>query len=109
MVSEYKNTACKYRIDKLDNVVYLVREEALRNIIIDNGEAYVQNIVFEPMLFHCYNLSLEDNDTLDERYQFTHTLKFSVNGYVNYKDFQGNYYAIVKSIDNEYWLVNIRE
>ena len=105
-VTDYKNIECKYRIDKLDNVVYLVPEEALRNIIIDTGEAYVQNIVFEPLMFHCYNISLEDTDTLDERYEFTHTLKFSVNGYVNHKDLQGRYYAIVRSVDNEYWLVN---
>lgn len=105
-VSQYKPNACTYRIDKLDNVVYLIPEEALRNIKIDNGEAYVENIEYVPIMFHCYNISLEDTDTLDERYEFTHTLKFSVNGYVNYNDFQGRYYAIVKSMDNEYWLVN---
>ena len=106
MVSSYKNTSYTYRIDRLDNVVYLVPENALRNIHIDNGEAYVDNIPFEPLMFHCYNITLEDTDTLDERYQFTHNLSFSINGYVNHKDFQGNYYAIVRSVDNEYWLVN---
>ena len=105
-VSNYNPFECTYRIDKLDNVVYLIPEAALRNIKIDNGEAYVENIEYEPIYFNCYNISLEDTDTLDERYEFTHTLKFSVNGYVNHNDFQGCYYVIVKSVDNEYWLVN---
>ena len=105
-VSNYKPNECTYRIDKLDNVVYLIPEAALRNIKIDNGYAYVENIEYEPIYFNCYNISLEDTDTLDERYEFTHTLKFSVNGYVNHNDFQGCYYVIVKSVDNEYWLVN---
>lgn len=105
-VSNYNPFECTYRIDKLDNVVYLIPEAALRNIKIDNGYAYVENIEYEPIYFNCYNISLEDTDTLDERYEFTHTLKFSVNGYVNHNDFQGCYYVIVKSVDNEYWLVN---
>ena len=106
MVSEYKNNECKYRIDKLDNVVYLVNEQSLRNIKIDNGEAYVEDIAQQPLMFHCYNISLEDTETLDERYEFTHTVKFSVVGYANWKDLQGKYYVIVRTVDNEYWLVN---
>lgn len=105
-VSQYKPNACTYRIDKLDNVVYLIPENVYRNIKIDNGEAYIENIDFDPLYFHCYNISLEDTDTLDERYEFAHTLKFSVNGYVNHNDFEGRYYVIVRSMDNEYWLVN---
>lgn len=106
MVSEYKNNECKYRIDKLDNVVYLVNEQSLRNIKIDNGEAYVEDIAQQPLMLHCYNISLEDTETLDERYEFTHTVKFSVVGYANWKDLQGRYYVIVRTVDNEYWLVN---
>ena len=105
-VSIYKNEKCSYILDKLENVVYLVSEEALRNIHIDNGEAYVDNIEQPPLALTTYNIALSDTDELDERYKFTHTLTFSVNGYANYKDFGGRYYAIVKTYDNEYWLVN---
>ena len=106
MVSNYNNTQCGYRIDKLDKVVYLISEEATKNIHIDNGEAYVDEIAEEPIALSVYNISLSDTDELDERYRFTHTLTFSVDGYVNYTDFQGRYYAIVKTLDGEYWLVN---
>ena len=105
-VTEYKNIECKYRIDKLDNVVYLVPENALRNIHIDGDEAYVDNIPFEPLRIDCYNIALSDTDEFDERYKFTHQLTFSVNGYASHNTLDGNYYAIVKSVDNEYWLVN---
>ena len=105
-VSNYIPNECLYRIDKLDDVVYLIPEQALRNIKIDNGEAYIENIQYQPLVFNCYGISLEDTESLDERYEFSHTLKFSINGYVNHNDFNGNYYAIVKSMDNEYWLVN---
>ena len=105
-VSVYKNNECKYNIDKLEKVVYLINEEALRNIHIDDGEAYITDIDQEPMSLSVYDIELLDADELDERYKFTHTLKFSMNGYVNYRDFEGRYYAIVKTVDGEYWLVN---
>lgn len=105
-VTTYRNNECKYRLDKLDKVVYLISEDALKNIHIDDGEAYVDEITEEPMALSVYNIELTDTDTLDERYKFTHTLSFSVHGYANYRDFGGKYYAIVKSLDGEYWLVN---
>ena len=105
-VSTYNNTSCKYRIDKLAKVVYLYNEDALKNIKIDNGNAYVENITQEPLALRVYDINLSDTDELDERYKFTHTLTFSVNGYANYTNFQGRYYVVVKSVDEEYWLVN---
>ena len=105
-VSNYKNNNCKYNIDKLEKVVYLISEDAFKNIHIDNGEAYVDGIDQAPLSLSVYNIGLEDKDELDERYKFTHTLTFSMKGYANYKDFQGRYYAIVKTVDGEYWLVN---
>lgn len=105
-VSTYNNNNCRYRLDKLDKVVYLISEEASKNIHIDNGEAYVMDIDQEPLSLKVYNIALTDTDELDERYKFTHQLTFSMDGYVNYKDFQGRYFAIVKSLDGVYWLVN---
>ena len=105
-VSEYINNQCKYNIDKLAKVVYLIDENASKNIHIDDGEAYITDIDQEPMALPVYNIALSDTDELDERYKFTHRLTFSMNGYVNYRDFQGRYYVIVKTVDEEYWLVN---
>lgn len=105
-VSTYNNNNCRYRLDKLDKVVYLISEEATKNIHIDNGEAYVTDIDQEPLSLQVYNIALTDTDELDERYKFTHQLTFSMDGYANYKDFQGRYFAIVKSLDGVYWLVN---
>lgn len=105
-VSTYNNNNCRYRLDKLDKVVYLISEEATKNIHIDNGEAYVTDIDQEPLSLQVYNIALTDTDELDERYKFTHQLTFSVDGYANYRDFQGRYFAIVKSLDGVYWLVN---
>lgn len=105
-VSEYINNPCKYNIDKLAKVVYLIDENASKNIHIDDGEAYIADIGQEPMALPVYNIALSDTDELDERYKFTHRLTFSMNGYVNYRDFQGRYYVIVKTVDEEYWLVN---
>lgn len=105
-VSTYNNNNCRYRLDKLEKVVYLISEDASKNIYIDNGEAYVMDIDQEPLSLKVYNIALTDTDELDERYKFTNQLTFSMDGYANYKDFQGRYFAIVKSIDGVYWLVN---
>ena len=105
-VSTYKNNECRYNIDKLEKVVYLINEDDFRNIRIDNDEAYVDSISATPLSLAVYNISLSDTDELDERYKFTHTLTFSMRGYANYKYFQSKYYAIVKTVDGVYWLVN---
>lgn len=105
-VSTYKNNECRYNIDKLEKVVYLISEDDLRNIHIDNGEAYVDSISATPLSLAVYNISLTDTDEFDERYKFTHTLTFSMRGYANYKYFQSKYYAVVKTVDGVYWLVN---
>jgi len=105
-VSNYKNNNCGYNIDKLEKVVYLIEEDDLRDIHIDSGEAYVTSSAQDPMALSVYNINLSDTDELDERYKFTHTLTFSMNGYARYTDFEGRYYAIVKTVDGEYWLVN---
>lgn len=105
-VSIYNNNSCKYHIGKLDKVVYLVSESAMKNIHIDNGNAYIGGLMEEPMALKVRNIELSDTDELDERYKFAHTLKFSMDGYANYTMFQKKYYAIVKSLDGAYWFVN---
>lgn len=96
----------KYKYNKLEKVVYLIDENALKDITIDNGAAYVSGITQEPLALQTNSINLQDSEELDERYKFTHTLTFSINGYANYKYFGGRYYVIVKSKDGVYWLVN---
>ncbi|MBO7732951.1 MAG: hypothetical protein J6S67_10370, partial [Methanobrevibacter sp.] len=106
MVSNYINNSCKYRLDELQNVVYLISETALRAIEIDVPIAFVSGITETPIALKTTSISLTEDDTLDERYEFTHTLSFTVDGYANYTDFQGRYYAIVKNYEGKYWLIN---
>ena len=106
MVSEYIDNICKYNLSKLENVVYLVGEEAVKSINIDNGAAYISSVSQEPIAIKCYNLKLTENESLDERYKFTHTVTFSVHGYANKDDFQDRYYVIVKDMDGTYWMLN---
>ena len=106
MVSEYIDNICKYNLSKLENVVYLVGEEAVKSINIDNGAAYISSVSQEPIAIKCYNLKLTENESLDERYKFSHTVTFSVHGYANKDNFQDRYYVIVKDMDGTYWMLN---
>lgn len=105
-VKNYTPDKCRYYIGKLENVVYLVSEEALKDIKIDNGSAYVASVNESPLSIKCYNLKLNEDESLDERYKFTHTVTFSVKGYMNKESFNGKYYVILKDVEGTYWLVN---
>lgn len=106
MVSNYIEDNCKYRLSKLVNVVYLINEDAVNDIRVDDGAAYIASISQTPMELGCYGIKLSESESLDERYKFTHTLTFSVNGYANKDNFDGKYYAIVKDEEGTYWLIN---
>lgn len=105
-VTNYTPDNCRYWIGKLSKHVYLISEDAVKDIRIDNGEAWVQSVSESPIRIDCISISLSEEESLDERYKFVHTLSFSVNGYANKDDFQGRYYVIVKDNNNTYWLVN---
>ena len=109
-VSNYNPKAdlgCRYSYDKLDNVVYLVSASHIKNVHIDGGEAYINNLTEAPLKFDCFNIQFNEDSSLDERFKFTKTLKFSMNGYVPHKNFGGKYYAIIQSKDKTLWMVNI--
>lgn len=105
MVTNYTPNNCKYAYDRLDNVVFLVSKDAIGSISIDNGAAYVAS-ASSAMSIACSNLSLSEDESLDERYQFNHKLQFTVQGYMNVDDFEGKYYVILKDVNNTYWLMN---
>lgn len=106
MVTNYTPDKCRYAIGKLVKSVWLISENAIKDIRIDNGEAWVNSISETPIRIDCTSVGLQEEESLDERYRFVHTLTFSVNGYANGDDFQGKYYAIVKDNNGTYWLVN---
>lgn len=106
MVTNYTPDKCRYTIGKLVKSVWLISENAIKDIRIDNGEAWVNSISETPIRIDCTSVGLQEEESLDERYRFVHTLTFSVNGYANSDDFQGKYYAIVKDNNGTYWLVN---
>ena len=105
-VTDYKNNTCKYKIPKLDNVIYMVDDGGIGLVNIDQGNAYFVQSAASLTKIECYNISLNEDDVLDERYEFTHTLKFSVNGYMNAVGLNGYGHVIVKGMDGVYWLLN---
>ena len=103
-VTNYDNITCKYTIGKLDKMVYFVPESAIGAISLDGTVDYVYSASTNQAL-ECYALSLSEGDTLDERYEFTHSLNFSVKGYMNKNDIEYKH-VIVKDKEGTYWLLN---
>ena len=109
-VTEYKpiNTyGCRYSYDKLENVVYLVSESHIKDIHIDNGEAYIDDLSEAPLRLEAFNIQLSEESSLDERYKFTKSVTFSLNGYVPFQDINEKFYVILKSVDKTLWMVNV--
>ena len=98
---------CRYSYNKLKPYLYLVSEEHLKDVIIDNGEAYISGLTELPLRINGFNIQFNEETSLDERYKFQKTLTLSMHGYVNYKIFGGRYYAIVESMDGTYFMINV--
>ena len=98
---------CKYSYSKLKDVLYLVSEEHIKDVIIDNGEAYISGLTELPLRINGFNIQFTENTSLDERYKFEKKLTLSMHGYVNYKIFGGRYYAIIESEDGTFWMINV--
>ena len=97
---------CKYSYNKLKKVLYLVSKEHTKDIEIDNGEAYIQDLTELPLRINGFNIQFNEESSLDERYKFTKTVTLSMHGYVNHNAFSGRYYVILESQDGTYWMVN---
>ena len=112
-VSDYlqkSSGTCRYSYSKLKDVFYLVSAEHIKDIRIDNGEAY---IIYEegqeelPIRINGFNIQFKEESSLDERYKFQKTLTLSMHGYVNYRLFGGRYYAILEDYEGTFWMVNV--
>ena len=104
---EKSSGTCRYSYNKLKPVLYLVSEEHVKDVIIDNGEAYISGLTELPLRINGFNIQFNEETSLDERYKFQKTLTLSMHGYVNYKIFGGRYYAIVESMDGTYFMINV--
>ena len=103
------DNGCVYSNGKLNNVVYFVSKAHLKEVHIDNGHAYIDGLTEAPTRLDCFNIQFEENETLDERYKFTKSLRFSVNGYVDASFFTGSdlFYAIIKTDAGTPYMVNV--
>jgi len=103
IINNYSINTCRYRIDKLDKVVYMVSKESLGKI---SASEYFIDGCAQALVIKCNSVSLTETTSLDERFQFSHSLTFQVDGYKTEGYFFGRYYAIVKDMDGVYYLVN---
>ena len=106
-VSTYSPNTCQYRIDKLKDRLYLVSAEHLKDIHIDNGEAYITNLSETPVRIDGFNLSFTEEESLDERYKFSKTITISVHGYADVNSLNDKYYAIIETYDGTLYMVNV--
>lgn len=105
MVTDYLKS-CRYKYDKLKNHIYLI--VGSENITIDGGLNYNASAVSLSSItvVNGFNISYTEDDSLDERWRFIKTLKISVNGKVDIKDYSGDLYAVIETYDGTFYLVN---
>ena len=107
-VSNYTpGNGCSYSYSKLRDRIYLVSEDHVKKIYIDNGEAYISGLTETPLVIEGFNIDFKEESSLDERYKFQKTLTISKKGYASFKDFQGKYYAIIETIDGTFYMINV--
>ncbi len=102
-VTNYTIDNCKYRIDQLEKVVYMIGKSSIGSInttdyYIDGGAGALKIL--------CNSISINEESSLDERYRFTHTLNFEVDGYKTIEDLDDKFYAVVRDKNGDYYLVN---
>ena len=101
------DSGCSYNYSKLKDVVYLVSEDAVKDVHIDDGEAYIDGLSELPLRINGFNIQFTETESLDERYRFTKTLTLSMHGYVNVNFFGGRFYAIIETSDGTYYMINV--
>lgn len=96
-----------YKYSKLKNVMYLVSASHVKNIHIDNGEAYIDDLSETPTRIKGFNIQFTEEETLDERYKFGKTVTLSVNGYADINSLNDKYYAIIETVEGTLYMVNV--
>ena len=106
-VSNYNLEKCKYNFSKLKPVLYLVSEDHLKEVYIDDNGAHISGLTELPLRINGFNIQFNEESSLDERYQFQKTLTLSMHGYVNYKIFGGRQYAIIENESGQRFMINV--
>lgn len=96
----------EYEFNTLDTMVYLLGEHST-DINIDGEDAYIEGLSGTPLGLRVYDVSLEEEDSLDERYSFTKTVKFKVHGFADKSILEDKYYIVIKDVNGIQWLVNV--
>ena len=104
-VSTYLNN-CGYSLLKLKNEVHLVSHEAVNDMSIDGEDVKVIYNEDDHIGIRCASVRLDENTSIDTRYQFEHSVTFTVNGYGEMSDLDGLYYVIVITEDDTPFIVN---
>lgn len=106
MKKEYQKQ-CGYQDTGLADEIILFGENAVKDIRIDDGEAYIDSISANFLRIACSNVTWEENQTISGRYAFEKTVSFTVNGYYGKEFLDGYRYAILKTNDGAYRLINV--
>lgn len=109
-VKQNNNTQCRYEISQLEDKIFLI--EASSNVSIQVNEwenAYSNSFPNAWTNVHYYgngngnvyeikgyNLSINEESELDNRYLYNHSINMSVNGYLTHKNLNGRYYVGVR-------------
>ena len=104
-VSNYINNRCKYTYSKLKSVVYLVSKNHTKEVFVDGDNAYISGLTELPLRLNGFDISLNEETSLDERYEFEKTVTLSMNGYVSHI-IGDRFYVILESEDGTKWMVN---
>ena len=97
---------CGYQNIKIQNL-FLTFESALKNILTDDGWAYaIWKDEEAPLYVEAFNIALEEKETLDERFQFEHSVSFIINGYANHTYFGGRNQVILEDTEGTFWLID---
>ena len=97
---------CRYRALELKNALYLVSSEHVKNIRIDNGEAYIEGLTEAPTKLEGWSIAFDESSSLDERYKFTKTAKITVDGKRGLAHLGDKYYVIFETKDGTMWMMN---
>ena len=106
MITEYIKQ-CGYSYDKLKDIVYLVGATHTKQIHVDTINARILDLSGNTKVISGHNISLTEDTSLDERYQFAKSLEITMDGYVKWEDFETKYYVIVEDLEGTKWMMNV--
>ena len=96
----------KYKIGKLKDHIFLFNKNVVGSMIIDGGNAYINNIDGQYICLNGYNVALSEDVSLSERYKFSKTVSISVMGYLHLKDLNESYYIVVENREGTLFVAN---